>query len=69
MLDSYDSAEHYTSNQTKASITSYSSQFFGKSMEDDNNESISTAESFNILTWQQILADEKLDHILSLIHI
>ena len=36
-------------------------------MENDNNESISTAESFNILTWQQIVADEKLDHIIPVI--
>ena len=44
MLDSYDGAEHYTSNQTKASITSYSSQIFAKSMV-NNNIKLSTAES------------------------
>ena len=69
VLDSYDGDEHYTSNQTKASITSYSSQIFAKSMENNKNESISTAESFNIMTWQQILADEKLDNIISVVEI
>ena len=32
-------------------------------MQENNNE-ISTSESFNILTWQQILADEKLENVL-----
>ena len=50
MLNSYDNAEHYTSNQTKASITSYSSQIIAKSMV-NNNTKLSTAESFDIMTW------------------
>ena len=66
VIDSYDGAEHYTSNATKASITSYNSQIFAKSMQHDEEE-ISTAESFNILTWQQILADEKLENIIPVV--
>ena len=30
----------------------------------NNNNEISTAESFNILTWQQIVADEKLENVI-----
>ena len=52
VLDSCDGAEHCTTSGIRASITSYNSQIFSKSMQS------STAESFNILTWQQILADE-----------
>ena len=66
VLDSYDGAEHYTSNAIKASITSYNSQIFAKSMQDDENQT-TTAESFNILTWQQILADEKLENIIPVV--
>ena len=37
VLDTYDGAEHYTSNTIKVSITSYNSQIFTKSMQDDEN--------------------------------
>ena len=53
VLDSFDGAEHHQTNGIKASITSHNSQIFSKSM-----QLSSTAESFNILTWQQIFADE-----------
>ena len=33
-------------------------------MQHDEGKTSSTAESFNILTWQQILADEKLENII-----
>ena len=35
-------------------------------MQDDENQT-TTAESFNILTWQQILADEKLENLISVV--
>ena len=66
VLDSYDGAEHYASNAIKASITPYNSQIFAKSMQDDENQT-TTAESFNILTQQQILADEKLENIIPVV--
>ena len=59
VLDSFDGTEHHQSSGIKASVTSHNSQIFSKSM-----QLSSTAESFNILTWQQILADEKLENII-----
>ena len=35
-------------------------------MQDDENQT-TTAESFNILTWQQILADEKLENVIPVV--
>ena len=62
VIDSYDGAEHSTSNQGKRSIVSYSSQIFSESMT-ATEEGVSTAQSSNISTWQRIMADEKPENI------
>ena len=56
VLDSYDGAEHRWTLKKKTSIISFSSQLFTPAIV---NSGLSAAESVNILTWQQMIGDEK----------
>ena len=51
VIDSYDGAEHQKTKKGQKSVVSFSSQIIATGT--------SAANSFNILTWQQMLGDEK----------
>ena len=63
VLDSHDGAEHCTSSGIRASIASHNSQIFPSPCNMMKGKH-HPAKSFNILIWQQILADEKLENII-----
>ena len=56
VIDSYDGAEHSRNDEGRTNVLSYSSQVF-------NNQTLamgtSTSSSFNILTWMQMVGEEK----------
>ena len=60
MMDSFDGAEHSNNPRTCRNIVSYNSQLLSAGTINDGN---SPAQSFNILTWQQVLGDEKCANI------
>eukprot|EP00978_Attheya_sp_CCMP212_P039102 scaffold200342_cov24-Attheya_sp.AAC.1 len=56
VLDSNNGAEHSTTAGKRLNVVLYSSQIFsGKTVA----AGVTTAESFNILTWQQVIGEEK----------
>ena len=56
MLDSYDGDEHTKSPRNRINIVSYSTQMFSSSTV---SAGILPTKSVNILTWQQVLGEEK----------
>eukprot|EP00957_Ditylum_brightwellii_P128996 9840558-Ditylum_brightwellii.AAC.1 len=56
VLDSYDGAEHSTTSGKRKNVISFSSQLFCK---ETIASGATTAGSFNILTWQQVMGEEK----------
>ena len=60
IMDRYDGAEHRNTKDKRTSIISFSSQMFGK---DTIVSGVSTANSLNILTWQQMQGDEKAKYV------
>jgi hypothetical protein len=56
VLDSYDGAEHSTTAGKRKNVISFSSQLFCKETVASGE---TTAGSFNILTWQQVMGEEK----------
>eukprot|EP00978_Attheya_sp_CCMP212_P039066 scaffold199806_cov47-Attheya_sp.AAC.1 len=56
VLDSYDGAEHSTTSGKRKNVISFSSQVFCR---ETVASGVTTAGSFNILTWQQVMGEEK----------
>ena len=65
ILDNYDGAENLKNAKSKTGIVSYNSQMFSSSTMDSGS---SPAESFNILTWQQVVGTEKFQNIIPAIN-
>ena len=61
MIDSFDGANHLLTDFGSISLTSYSSQLFSLETFKQGN---STCESHNILTWQQVMANENSKNVL-----
>eukprot|EP00978_Attheya_sp_CCMP212_P035636 scaffold156280_cov47-Attheya_sp.AAC.1 len=60
VLDSYDGAEHSTTPGKRLSVVSYSSQIFSGSTV---AAGVTTGGSFNMLTWQQVIREEKAPNV------
>ena len=59
-IDSYDGALHCNSNKGRTNVVSFSTQLLSS---DTVRSGKSPAGSFGILTWQQIIAEEKIDNV------
>ena len=57
VMDSYDGAEHRSTSNKRISIISFSSQIISRSLIE--SAKASPASSLNILTWQQLVGEEK----------
>ena len=57
VMDSYDGAEHRSTSNKRISIISFSSQIISRSLIE--TAKASPASSLNILTWQQLVGEEK----------
>ena len=57
IIDSYDGAEHVNTATRKIGIISFSSKFLSKTIIESSGSSAGS--SLNIMTWQQIIGQEK----------